>query len=85
MVLGWKYLHSMQRFWRLLSGFGKIVKFDKSRPKPLHGMGIGWLFVIFGNFDQNSLRVLLGFVNFSQPRSEFWSVRRKMSQNSLRV
>ena len=54
MVLGWKYLHSMQRF---LGHFVKIVifgNFAKMAPKPLHGMGVG------GHFDQNgqnSLRV----------------------------
>ena len=52
MVLGWKYLHSMQRFW---AGFGGFVIFDKnvkSRSKPLHGMGLLAGFGIFGHFDQ---------------------------------
>ena len=57
LVWGWKYLHSMQRFWR---GFGDFVKNDKivkSPPKPLHGMEVGEGFGNFVIFDQNSLRV----------------------------
>ena len=41
MVLGWKYPHSMQRFWGSILLFGNFVKNDKIGPKPLHGMGSG--------------------------------------------
>ena len=54
---GWKYIHSMQRFWR---GFWHFVIFDnlsKFPPKPLHGMGVLVVFWHFVKNDQNSLRV----------------------------
>ena len=47
MVLGWKYLHSMQRF---LVGFGGFCQNGKScqiPTKPLHGMGFWRVLVIF--------------------------------------
>ena len=39
MVLGWKYLRSMQRFWLGFGGFCHFGKNAKFSPKHLHGMG----------------------------------------------
>ena len=44
MVLGWKYLHSMQRFLGPFLVFGHFVKMTKMTQKPLHGMGGFWGF-----------------------------------------
>ena len=48
MVLGWKYLHSMQRFWGHFGGIVNFGNFAKMVPKPLHGMGFLGVLVIFG-------------------------------------
>ena len=52
MVLGWKYLHSMQRFWRGFWHFGQNDQNGQIPSKPLHGMGVLAWIGHFGHFGQ---------------------------------
>ena len=65
MVLGWKYLHSMQRFWRAFCHFGIFVNFGKMPSKPLHGMGVGGHFGKMAKTRCVSDLALLVFVRYA--------------------